>query len=1162
MHNLTKTLAILLCCAVVTTASAQDARTIDLLLEQPGVSRQLEGLTSVPNAAGSRENLPVAPNAVPANTSDLRERDDVQVQPQESLDAAESVAQRYFRILTGELLDIYGAKEFAQQQSSELLFFNTIGREYRLAPGDVVRVTLRGLSQSNQSVQIGRDGSLILPDLPPISVSGLSIEEVEQTLLEALQYDDASASVFLSLETARLITVQISGAVSEPRSLAIPAYTPLSRVLAYAGGITSVGSLRNIVLRDREGNISEVDFYDFLQSPLGANDPLVTDSSRIFVANQGPTVAAFGFVARPGIYELAAGQTMISVRDLLALSGTSTLSPGLVLEAKYFDADGLSQTRSVTLDDSLNVGEVLNLRFLETRLQQVISVVGAVLDEYSIASNNPISVNSLLKGGATLTRDARLDFAMVLDADGSARAINLERAMQTSENIDVGSRIVIFDQQQFRRLVNADPNTSDDPLVAAVSQADVAELYLNGERLAFIPPDQFVGFDATLQPYYKLTPQTNLDLAIIEQHDGTTRSVSLRGLLQGNEPFNVGPDAKIHLYETTFLTNFVRRLDGRESLQDNFLELGNSAPLANLLRRSGVIRVNLDGALVAILPASPEQKISNIFDILGIEHSISLLTDFIEIQLQKTRKRPESFSLSLVEDFHDALPPATRSIDFWSKAAFDNRLMAPGERNINGLFEIGVSVFIDYELVDILSPSAFNSIDGPAAKILLSERIYPLYALETSFLRENQKWVTIPRLGREIVGNGVGGVLPGSKIYLFSRSFITTFSGSDSSSDADNFVQRQQEEQSNLGLDISEEPARQGTERIEAQLSVAAQREVRTGQAPINMTLLASSARFVGGAVQTPGFYPVAGNVRLSDLIDVAGGVLSQADLSRVILQSYRREGGSLLKGPREIVNLAHNSGGDVILKGNYSLDVSFLINEVATGLVTVSGEVLRPGQYIIGRADTVTDLVERAGGLSTVAYPLGAVFTRESIKEFQQENNKLLADQLRQAVLQVSVSGNDNAADQATAILGYSEQLRQQEANGRMSVNLTYSDPNAPVYLQDGDVLNVPKRPSHVMIIGAVNRDTVANYARGKTLAAYIAAAGGANREADLKRAYLMLPNGQSTPVSKDSPIPPGSAIVVPPRTDRLSVLGLTDLVSRVLGNIATSVLAINNVR
>ena len=66
----------------------------------------------------------------------------------------------------------------------------------------------------------------------------------------------------------------------------------------------------------------------------------------------------------------------------------------------------------------------------------------------------------------------------------------------------------------------------------------------------------------------------------------------------------------------------------------------------------------------------------------------------------------------------------------------------------------------------------------------------------------------------------------------------------------------------------------------------------------------------------------------------------------------------------------------------------------------------------------------------------------------------------------------------------------------------------------------------------------------------------------ADLKRAYILLPNGESTPADEDSIIPPGAVIVVPPKTDRLTVLGLTDLVSRVLGNIATSVLAINNVR
>jgi len=115
---------------------------------------------------------------------------------------------------------------------------------------------------------------------------------------------------------------------------------------------------------------------------------------------------------------------------------------------------------------------------------------------------------------------------------------------------------------------------------------------------------------------------------------------------------------------------------------------------------------------------------------------------------------------------------------------------------------------------------------------------------------------------------------------------------------------------------------------------------------------------------------------------------------------------------------------------------------------------------------------------------------------------------------------------------------------------------------LQSGDTLTIPKRPSHVSVIGSVQKDTVASYSAGKRLSVYLAAAGGATRTADLKRTYILLPNGESIPADEESIIPPGAVIVVPPKTDRLTVLGLTDLVSRVLGNIATSVLAINNVR
>jgi len=87
-------------------------------------------------------------------------------------------------------------------------------------------------------------------------------------------------------------------------------------------------------------------------------------------------------------------------------------------------------------------------------------------------------------------------------------------------------------------------------------------------------------------------------------------------------------------------------------------------------------------------------------------------------------------------------------------------------------------------------------------------------------------------------------------------------------------------------------------------------------------------------------------------------------------------------------------------------------------------------------------------------------------------------------------------------------------------------------------------------------------SYSAQKSFNDYVFSSGGTNKIADLKRAYVLLPNGESTSANENAIIPPGSVIVIPPKTDRLSVLGLTDIVSRVLGNIATSVLAINNVQ
>ena len=94
----------------------------------------------------------------------------------------------------------------------------------------------------------------------------------------------------------------------------------------------------------------------------------------------------------------------------------------------------------------------------------------------------------------------------------------------------------------------------------------------------------------------------------------------------------------------------------------------------------------------------------------------------------------------------------------------------------------------------------------------------------------------------------------------------------------------------------------------------------------------------------------------------------------------------------------------------------------------------------------------------------------------------------------------------------------------------------------------------------GGTTARTVQQPAGGRTAAAG-GAAGGATKLANMRQSYLLLPNGENTRLSREMQIPPGAAIVIVPRTNRLSILGLTDIVSRVLGNIATSILAIDNV-
>ena len=127
----------------------------------------------------------------------------------------------------------------------------------------------------------------------------------------------------------------------------------------------------------------------------------------------GATVAVSGFVVRSGIYELPSGQTNASVKDLMELSATNLIPPGAVIEALYFDKNGMSRSRQVTVEGVLNAGESLNIRFVNTRNTNVISLRGEVVEEYDLNFTKAQPLEKVLKGGTVLGHQAELSLAIV-----------------------------------------------------------------------------------------------------------------------------------------------------------------------------------------------------------------------------------------------------------------------------------------------------------------------------------------------------------------------------------------------------------------------------------------------------------------------------------------------------------------------------------------------------------------------------------------------------------------------------------------------------------------------------------------------------------------------------------------------------------------------------
>ena len=329
----------------------------------------------------------------------------------------------------------------------------------------------------------------------------------------------------------------------------------------------------------------------------------------------------------------------------------------------------------------------------------------------------------------------------------------------------------------------------------------------------------------------------------------------------------------------------------------------------------------------------------------------------------------------------------------------------------------------------------------------------------------------------------------------------------------------------------------------------------------------------INGNVTFPGIYPLMIGGEVRDLITAAGGLLEsayvkQAEITRIVasdaskIEHLRLDLESAMQGDLQ---------SNITLQSKDSINVFAIPNWQENVKVELKGELKFPGIYTIRRGETLTELLERAGGFSTFAEQKAAVFTRTSIKEQEQKQLARLSTELRRDIasksFQSSVSSNTLSYEEMNKLLN---DLASVEAVGRLVIDLPLIVNNQQnLVLQDGDTLYVPSKRDSVSVIGEVNYSTSHLYRQGVSVDEYINLSGGLKERADEDRIYIIKANGSVKipntggwfAANSSEQLEPGDTIVIPMDAGHMDKLTLWSTATQILYQLGVAVAAISGI-
>ncbi len=337
---------------------------------------------------------------------------------------------------------------------------------YRLGPNDQLRIDLYGESEQYYDATISSEGNIILSNIGPITVSGLTLAEAEKRIRQrfaktytSLTADSPTTFLNVSLGNIRTIGIDVTGEVQTPGSYKLTAFNTAFNALYMAGGINDRGSYRNIK-HFREGKLlQQMDLYDFLIYGKTADDVPLANGDVLLVEVYGNRVELQGAVKRPGIFELKEGETLA---DLIQFGG------GLAENAKR---DRITLVRNAANQKQITdifegqwevitpqSGDVFQVEQILERFENRVQVKGAVFREGSYSLSQASTVRALIERADGLRGDAYLSKGFVV---------------RTLE--DLSTESLVFDVAALMEGAQEDILLQREDVVQIISKFDIQE---------------------------------------------------------------------------------------------------------------------------------------------------------------------------------------------------------------------------------------------------------------------------------------------------------------------------------------------------------------------------------------------------------------------------------------------------------------------------------------------------------------------------------------------------------------------------------------------------------------------------------------------------------------------------------------------------------------